>query len=327
MSGHNAPASELDTLSREQPSAKRAGARSDGASGIKSSAVMVSFHTGPILFDAIESVLAQNGLCDLILVDNGNEREILVEIQRRAADDPRLTLISGHGNVGFARGCNIGARRARGDLLAFINPDCVLPPGAVPRLVAEAKTLTRPWLLGCRMVNADGTDQRASRREILTPWTALAETLRLDRLMPNHPTFRRLNQHEIPLPPHTAPVPAISGAFMLLPAEDYWAVGGMDEGYFLHVEDLDFCFRFRAKGGEIYFVPDISITHHMGTSKVSIFWIEWCKTRGFVRYFRKNFSGECARPLMVALIGGIFVRFALKCAAIATARALNVVRR
>ena len=59
---------------------------------------------------------------ELIVVDNGNPPAVSGELARRAEEEARLTLVSGHGNVGFARGCNIGARRATGSYLLLLNP-------------------------------------------------------------------------------------------------------------------------------------------------------------------------------------------------------------
>ena len=200
------------------------------------SVIMVSYRTGPVLSAAIESVLApdQEGVIELILIDNGNPPEVTAELARRAETEPRLTLVSGHGNVGFARGCNIGAGRASARHLLLLNPDCRLGPGAVPALLAETTVLGDNWMLGCRVLNPDGSDQRASRRALLTPLTALVEMFRLDRLAPRLFHRHRLKHHENPLPDGTDRVPAISGACMMLPAATYHAVGGLDEGYLLH---------------------------------------------------------------------------------------------
>ena len=83
-----------------------------------------------------------------MLIDNGNPPEVTAELACRVETDPRLTLVSGHGNVGFARGCNLGARRAKGRYLLLLNPDCRLGPGAVPALLAEATALGEDWMLG-----------------------------------------------------------------------------------------------------------------------------------------------------------------------------------
>jgi len=281
------------------------------------SAVMVSYHTGPVLSQSIAALLAQEELADLIVVNNGNPLDVVASLQRLARDDARVTLITGQGNVGFAAACNLAAAQARGRFVLLVNPDCIVPPGALAALLAETARLHGPWLAGCRLVNPDGSDQRGSRRALLTPLTALSETLRLDRLFPRDPRFRRLNLHEGAAPAETVQVPAISGAFMLLPTADYLALGGMDEGYFLHVEDLDFCWRFTAAGGRIWFVPAATVTHHQGSSRAAAVGIEWHKARGFARYFRKNFRGAQPPALLALLVALIYLRFAFKAALIA----------
>ena len=279
-----------------------------------SSVVVVSYWTGPVLFEAMDSVLApdQRGVIELILVDNGNPPEITGELARRAQEEPRLTLITGHGNVGFARGCNIGARRAGGRYLLLLNPDCRLSPGVIPALLAEAETLGEDWMLGCRVLNPDGSDQRASRRALLTPYTALVETFRLDRLAPGLLRRYRLNHHDSPLPAETSRVPVISGACMLLPAATFHAAGGMDEGYFLHVDDLDLCFRLHRAGIPVWFTPHVEAVHHAGSSRSNPVQVEWHKMRGFLRYFRLHFNKLRWLPLLVPLGIGILARFGIK---------------
>ena len=280
------------------------------------SVIMVSYQTGPILFAAIESVLSpdQEGVLELILVDNGNPPEVTAELACRAKAEPRLTLISGHGNAGFACGCNIGAERAGGRRLLLLNPDCCLGPGAVPSLLAEAEVLGEDWMLGCRVRNPDGSDQRGSRRALLTPYTALVEVVRLDRLAPRLLRRHRLNHHETPLPEGTARVPAISGACMMLPAATFKAVDGMDGGYFLHVDDLDFCLRLHRAGVPVYFVPHVEAIHQGGSSEASPIWTEWHKTRSFLRYFRVHYRGHRWLLLVGPLSAGVLARFGIKAA-------------
>ena len=275
---------------------------------------MVSYRTGPVLFAAIDSVLspAQEAVSELILIDNGNPPEVIVELTQRAVADSRLSLISGHGNVGFARGCNIGAARARGRYLLLLNPDCCLGLGAVPTLLAEADVLGESWMIGCRVLNADRSDQRGSRRSLLTPYTAFVEVFRLYRLVPPFFNHHRLNHHESPLPDRSVRMPAVSGACMLMPIATYHAIGGMDEGYFLHVEDLDLCLRLHRSGVPVYFVPYVEAVHYVSSSQASPIRVEWHKTRGFLRYFRIHYPGPLWLP-GVGLLGCIaLVRFAVK---------------
>jgi len=287
--------------------------RRDGpAAGV--SVLMVTYWTGSVLSLAIESVLApdQEGIAELVLVDNGNPSEVSAQLARRAAADPRLVLVSGHGNVGFARGCNMGARRARGRYLLLLNPDCRLAPGAIPALLAEAGSFGDDWMLGCRVRNPDGSDQRGSRRALLTPGTALVEALRLDRLAPGLFCRYRLNHHEAPLPERTVRVPAVNGACMMLPAATFRAVDGMDEGYFLHVDDLDLCLRLHRSGVPVYFAPGVEAVHHAGSSRAGPIRIEWHKMRGFLRYFRTHYRGLRWIPVTAPLGVAVLTRFGVK---------------
>ena len=250
------------------------------------SVVMVSYHTGPVLFEAIASILAQTEPVQLCLVDNGNPPDVVERLQGMAAADARIKFITGQGNVGFSRGCNAGARFAEGEWLLFLNPDSMLPVDALPKLKHYTKIIRRPFMIGARLLDGDGKDQRGCRRALLTPKTAFIEALHLHRLFPKE----RLNFNDEPVPVSIVPMPAISGAFMFFAREDFWRVDGFDEGYFLHVEDMDMCLRFRRAGGEIYFAPDVIVTHIGGTSKATKAFIEQHKANGFVRYFHKNFS-------------------------------------
>jgi len=272
------------------------------------SIVMVSYHTGEVLSQAMASVLAQTENIELCLIDNGNPQAVMARIRDMTNADPRIHFVTGHGNVGFSRGCNIGARMTKGEHILFLNPDSILPPDAIAKLKYHGAGLRRPWMLGARLLDEHGQDQRGCRRALLTPKTAFIEALHLGTLFPKV----RLNFNKEPIPERITPMPAISGAFMFLPRTDFWAINGFDEDYFLHVEDMDLCLRFRRAGGEIYFAPDIAVKHIGGTSKVTKVFIEKHKTNGFIRYFHKNFGNQYPAPLLWLLDAAIYMRMWVK---------------
>lgn len=285
------------------------------------SAIVVSYFTGPLLARAIASLKAQAEISEIIVVDNGNwEGAVAAAVAANEGGAP-CTIVSGHGNVGFATACNLGAKRAQGDFLLFLNPDAAMPTGGVQRLLADGAKLKRPWLLGPMIVNPDGGEQQGSRRRVLTPWTALVEATGLYRVAPRHPYFRRFNLHADPPPADVAPVPVISGASFFLPREDYFAVGGMDERYFLHVEDVDFCLRFAKAGGGVYFDPHVRVVHHKSSSRVSAMRVERRKTESVIRYFHQHFSGPYPPGFLFLVAAVLWVLFAVRLAARALARA------
>ncbi len=274
----------------------------------KTSVITVSYHTGPVLFDMMASVLAQDNLAELIVVNNGNPANIVEKLQSMAAANPQLKIISGHGNVGFAKGNNLGAKIASGDYLFLLNPDSVLEAGDINKLMAQSQKLPRPHLIGPRILDANGNEQSGSRRNELTPWNALVETFFLYKFFPR---LTRWKLHQAPLPADITEVPAISGAAMFLPRDDFFMVGGLDEGYFLHVEDVDFCFNLRKAGAKIFFMPQLAVKHIGATSDAPKPVVERHKSISLIRYFDKNFSSTTPRPLLWVLNCAIWARYYL----------------
>jgi N-acetylglucosaminyl-diphospho-decaprenol L-rhamnosyltransferase len=271
--------------------------------------VMVSYHTGPVMFVSVKNALRQPHLSELIVVDNGNPPDVLASLQQLALSEPRLKVLTGHGNIGFSAACNLGAKEVTAEFLLLLNPDCLLPPDALTEMVGAFNEVPGAVLAGCWLQNPDGSEQRGGRRQLLTPLTALAEALALHRFF----RVKRLNDHQTPMPTVTHEVPAISGAFMCMRVLDFQRMYGMDEGYFLHVEDLDLCMRVRSAGGKIICVPRVQVTHMLSTSgEASSHFIEWQKTRGFVRYFDTHYHRKCLPGLLPLTKLAIYVRFALK---------------
>lgn len=253
------------------------------------SIVTVTYWTGDVLQDCIASLRAQ-AVDEIILVDNGNSHDIAAQLDHIPNEDPRCSVIRPGRNIGFAAGCNLGAAQARGQFIVLVNPDCILTPDTVERMLSVANRRSSIWLCGGRLENPDGTEQRGSRRETLTPWRAAVELLRLDRIAPNHPYFRRFNQFENEPAKGNIEVPAVSGAFMMIRREAYEALGGMDENFFLHLDDADICMRVWKAGGQVVFCGDIPVLHHRSSSDVSQTFVEWHKTKGLGYFFRKHFG-------------------------------------
>ena len=112
------------------------------------------------------------------------------------------------------------------------------------------------------------------------------------------------------------PVEAISGALMLMPRALFARIGGFDEGYRLHAEDLDLCRRAREAGAVVAVANDVRVVHVRGVSSRSRpLFVEWHKHRGLWRYFRKFEAprrGVLARAGVFAAIWSRFLPVALR---------------
>jgi GT2 family glycosyltransferase len=266
-------------------------------------AVMVSYRTGPVLFDAIDAALAAKDVGQLIVVDNGNPADVEARLDARAAAEPGLMILRGHGNVGFAHACNLGSFAAPGaSHLLFLNPDAVIEPGAARALVAAGEGRARPWIAGAQILGLDGREQRGGRRR--APTLALA----LGALIGGGADAMHLER--APAPDGPIAVDAVSGACLLLRADDFAALGGFDESYFLHVEDLDLCRRAQDEGGDVVFVPAAVVRHVGATSAASSLFVEWCKGRGLARYLVR-YSPSTTQRAVAILAGPLIVAAAI----------------
>ncbi len=271
----------------------------------KVSVVMVVYMTGDALQESVSCVLADPMVDEFIIVDNGSSCTEALGLNGLAERDRRVVLIQGQGNVGFARGANLGARRASGEVLVFLNPDAFLQPGCLDELVRAIDNKPVPCIVGGRVLNADRTEQRGARRGDITPMSALMSLSQLARRVP---AWRRYEVHwESEAPPEdVAAVPTISGACFCMRREDFDAVAGFDEGYFLHVEDVDLCWRVRQAGGVVLFQPKAEVVHLGHTSRASPIKVEFHKGVGLARYFRKR-AENVSETLLAWLLSPIIV--------------------
>jgi len=273
-------------------------------------AVVVSYHSGPLLKYCLAALLAELPVGELVVVDNGNAPAEAALLDALAATEPRLRLVRPGGNLGFAAACNRAAAEATGAWLAFVNPDLVVSPGALAKVVAALATRPDAWLCGARLLDPDGREQRGGRRDVLTPWRSVVEATGLWRLFPRHPHFSRFNLHTSPPPAGIVEVPTISGAFMVLPAAAWRRLGGMDERLFLHVEDIDLCLRVLKAGARVLYCADASVIHRQGSSDATRLFVGWHKTRGLVRYFFKHFRGPYPAWSLALIAVLLWLRFA-----------------
>jgi N-acetylglucosaminyl-diphospho-decaprenol L-rhamnosyltransferase len=119
----------------------------------KTSVIIVTYHTGASLRLAVESTLAQAALKELVIVDNGNPEEMLVWLKDLAAKNKKVTLLTGHGNIGFGRACNLGAENVSGEFILLLNPDSMLPEKALEALQKVMEENLEAWAAGAHILN------------------------------------------------------------------------------------------------------------------------------------------------------------------------------
>lgn len=258
------------------------------------SVLIVSCNSSPLLIECVQSVLASTSDIEVIVSDNGSDDGSIDALQDLAKDDSRLQVLRNGSNLGFAAGNNVALRRAHGDMVLFLNPDCLVEPDTIERMVAALSSIPMAGMAGCSVRNPDGSIQEDCLRPMPTPKRLLAQL------------FGRGSS----IATEDADVEAISGAFMLVRRSDLATIGSFDEAYFLHWEDLDLCQRFRLAGRKILFVPDVEIVHCKGrSSQRRPLWIEWQKHRGLIRFLRKFYFVGWQSPLAFPASLAIVLRY------------------
>ncbi len=233
----------------------------------------------------------------------------LARLHERYGEDPGLVLQENRQNLGFARGNNVALNHAEGDYILYLNPDCVVAPETIPAMLQLLQEHPDFGMAGCLIRNTDGSEQAGCRRRTPTPWRTLMHFLPFRKLLKS-PRWKGFVLSDQPLPETWQEVEAISGAFMLVRRSALEQVGVLDEGYFIHCEDLDWCYRFLRAGWKIMFVPNVAITHVKGACSTSApIFIEWHKHRGMVRFYDKFFRTEYSPVLMALVKAAIWARF------------------
>jgi GT2 family glycosyltransferase len=286
----------------------------EAAAGL-TSVITVNFNAGAHLVSGACAVLASSAPVELLVVDNGSTDDSLAGLRKVTNGEPRVRILENGVNRGFAKANNQALAEARGEWLLLLNPDCVIEPDTIARMQDALKARPDVGMAGCLVRNPDGTEQAGCRRETPTPGKALVRALGLGgfvrRLGLEGRTARDFVRAGDPLPPYAAEVDAVSGAFMFVRRDALEKVGPLDEGYFLHCEDLDWCERFRREGYRVLFVPDVTVVHDKGvSSRARPVRVLFHMHRGMVRYYRKFFRDRYPAALFWLVILGVWLRFA-----------------
>jgi GT2 family glycosyltransferase len=262
----------------------------NGKIQVSVSVVIVTFG-GDTLPAVLESVGSCPAVAEVILVNNRHAPpwpEGVEGFAKRISG--RFRLVHGQGNVGFGAGCNLGVARAGGTHVLLLNPDCLPSAGALERLLAlVAVQPDDAWVAGPRLLKADGTEQSGGRCNAGTPEQWLGEAFG----GPFAARWGRVNLHRQPVPAgDLVEVPAICGAFMLMPTTHFRRLDGFDPGYFLYFEDLALCRAVRRTGGRVLFAPSVTAVHPKGCSPVPRLVVVGHKIRSFRRYLFTEFVPE-----------------------------------
>jgi GT2 family glycosyltransferase len=216
---------------------------------------------------ALENAAFENGQhgMQVVVVDNGSTDGSADAIRRR---HPSVLVDEAGENLGFARGVNRGVAQATADYVLLLNPDTVVLPGSLDRLMQFATEHPQFGVFGGRTLRPDGTTDPSSCWGAPTIWSLTCFALGLSTAFKRSRIFDpeslggwdRDTQRVVPI---------ITGCLLLITREDWRRVGGMDESFFLYGEDAEFGIRTKRAGLTSVIVPGAVIVHEVGGSSSS----------------------------------------------------------
>jgi GT2 family glycosyltransferase len=232
--------------------------------------IIVSYKSAALTVDCLASVAAERGRSALrircVVVDNatGDAPAVQAAIDANGWRD-WASVVASPRNGGFAYGNNLGLaeleREGRCDFVHLLNPDTVLHAGAIDALVASFDRHPRAGIAGGVFENADGSEWAIAFR-FPSVLSEFEQGVRLGLVS------RALGAWRVPMDMGREEVAVdwVSGASLMVRREVFSRIGGLDEAFFLYFEETEFCFRAKAAGFEVWYVPSSRVTHIAGQS-------------------------------------------------------------
>lgn len=266
----------------------------------------------------------ENCLCSIVESPQDISYEVIVtdndstdgSVERIRARFPSVHVLANGQNLGFARGNNAGIRLARGEYILILNPDTVVHEGSLARWLAFAERNRDAGAFGCLVNNPDGSYQE-SARPFPTVRRALIAALYLRPLAhlwsgflgDVYPGWQGESEREVDWQ---------SGCCVLFKGDLLRKLGGFDERFFYHYDEVDLCHRVWEAGYRIRFTPEASITHLGGQSAGRLAAVRWKHQfpvssaietyRNAYRYYHKHYGTAGARQFRRVLLIHLGVR-------------------
>lgn len=289
------------------------------------SIIIVSWNVAEMVEACLESIerTRDDLTLEIIVVDSASSDDT---VSRTTARFPHVVLMPQSENIGFSRCNNLGLARAQGKYLLLLNPDTIVLPGALSKLVAYLDEHPTVGIAGPHTHNSDGSHQ-STRRRFPTPMTAFFESTWLQAHAPQgllaHYYAADIDDDA------TAPVDWVQGSALMARRTVYEQIGGLDERFVMYSEELDWCRRAKDAGWGVVYVGDAHIIHHGGKSSDQIAAQRHIHfERSKLLYFRKYHGGLFSQTLRAFLLTGYGLQLVIETfkAAIGHKRALRHAR-
>jgi len=272
--------------------------------------VVVSHGTEELLRRCLRSLEEHPAAGDMRVtaVDSGSPDGTPDMVER---EFPGVRLIR-RGNIGFSAANNLVLRESDAAAVLLLNPDTEVYEGTLDAALARLRADDRIGMVGVKLVTESGELDHACKRSFPTPISALAHFTGIGR---HGNASGALSQYRATHLNDDEPgeVDAVNGAFMLCRGDAVRQVGLLDEGYWLYMEDLDWCRRFWQAGWKVFYEPAGVALHVKGGSSAGrrAPRQEIAFHRGMARFYRRFDAPEHNPLVNAAVYAGVGAKLAV----------------
>ena len=237
------------------------------------------------------------------------------------AEFPEANLIR-RGNIGFSAANNVVLAATDSPFSLLLNPDTEVHEGALDSSLERLRSDPEIGMVGCKLVLPEGGIDHAAKRSFPTPLGALGHFTGIGRGESANGALSQYRNTDLG-DDDPGDVDAINGAYMMVRREAVADVGLLDEGYWLYMEDLDWCRRFWLKGWKVFYDPSGTVMHVKGGSsgKRRGYRQEIAFHRGMGRFYRRFEAGDSPALLNLLVYVGIAAKLAISLTITAASRA------
>lgn len=250
------------------------------------SIIILTYNSSRFIEDLLKSLHDYSKVSEILIVDN-DSKDDTVKLAKKFS---HAKVFETGKNLGFAKGINYGAERAKGEYLLFINPDAIFKSGEFSDLVKVFEEKEKAGVVGGKLVGYDGFPEKSAGK-FFNLFEAIMIILGLDEKIGVRFSPDKLSM-----------VDFVSGGFMMVRAEVFKKLGGFDENFFMYVEDMELCFRVKKAGYETYFTPNVVVSHKgQGSSNRTFAIVNIYK--GILYFYKKHKSNFDYNIVKILLFG------------------------
>lgn len=215
---------------------------------MKVSVIIANYNGKEFIGDCLDSLL--NSTCqdlEIIIVDNGSTDGSLTYLQEKYRENKKVRIIRSEKQLYFTGGCNLGAKKAKGDLLFFLNSDAIVEKNSIKELVNFMKIHGSRCLVQPKILWQDTPeiiDNIGGRYSILWGGYAVAR-----------------NEKDIGQYEKAQQFDYVNATAMMLQRDFFYQLKGFNEAFRYFYEDVDLCLRAKKKGASCWYCSTARVYH------------------------------------------------------------------